>query len=119
MKPVVVSQETSAHYQWGNGCDGWHLVRSPALSVIKERVPSGCEEVRHYHERSEQFFFVLDGVATIESNGEVVQLESQQGIHIPAGTVHQLKNNASDDLIFIVTSTPPSHGDRIVCGKST
>lgn len=110
---TIVSTDNSEHYKWGDGCDGWHLVKTRALSVISERVPSGRAEVRHYHERSEQFFFVLEGVASIEVNGVNHQVHSMQGIHIESGISHQLRNTQDVDLVFIVTSTPPSHGDRI------
>jgi hypothetical protein len=40
---------TAEHYVWGDVCDGWHLVKSPSLSVIQERVPPGGAEVKHYH----------------------------------------------------------------------
>jgi hypothetical protein len=43
------SATTAEHYAWGAGCDGWHLVRAPALSVIQERMPPGAAEVRHRH----------------------------------------------------------------------
>ena len=109
-----ISSENAEHYNWGNKCDGWHLVKSDLLSVIQERVPSGCSEVRHLHKFSEQFFYVLSGVATLEVDGEEHTLKENQGMHVPPNTVHQLSNNASRDLIFIVTSTPPSHGDRVV-----
>lgn len=109
----VVSTKNSEHYLWGEGCDGWHLVKSPALSVISERVPAGCEELRHYHIHSEQFFYVLSGVATLEVNGQINTLNAQEGMHIEAGIAHQLRNEQNHDLIFLVTSVPPSHGDRV------
>ena len=108
-----VSVENAEHYVWGEQCDGWHLVKSAKLSVIQERVPGGCSEIRHRHEKSEQFFYVLSGVATLEVAGVSHTLMPNQGLHVPAGEPHQLKNENSEDLIFIVTSTPPSHGDRI------
>jgi len=113
---IVVSTDNAEHYLWGDGCDGWHLVKTPTLSVIKEKVPSGCEETRHYHQRAEQFFFVLEGIASIDVNGIVHQLKSQQGIHVEAGVAHQLRNDQDDDLVFMVTSSPPSHGDRVEVG---
>ncbi|USD22870.1 cupin domain-containing protein [Microbulbifer variabilis] len=109
----VVSKENVEHYSWGEGCDGWHLVRTDSLGVIQERVPPGCSEVRHLHRQSEQFFFVLQGTATIERGGEEYLLSPGQGLHIAAGIPHQLFNMASIDLVFIVTSTPPSHVDRV------
>ncbi|MGY6555169.1 MAG: cupin domain-containing protein [Wenzhouxiangella sp.] len=109
----VVSTTNSEHYQWGDRCDGWHLVKSPALSVIQERVPPGCSEVRHLHQKSEQFFFVLSGCATLEVNGEAFQIAAHQGFHVPSNIPHRLRNDGDVDLHFVVTSTPPSHGDRI------
>jgi len=76
-------------------------------------VPSGRSEVRHFHEKSEQFFFVLSGVATLELGGKMYTIHPHCGVHVPAGVPHQLKNEQSDDLVFIVTSTSPSHGDRV------
>lgn len=111
---AVVSIKNAEQYFWGEKCDGWHLAKSSGLSVIQERVPYGCSEVRHYHERSEQFFYVLSGIATIEVDGDTFQLAVGTGIHVPAGTPHQLSNQHADNLMFLVTSTPPSHGDRAI-----
>ena len=109
-----ISKQNAEHYEWGDSCDGWHLVKSKALSVIQEKVPSGCSEVRHLHNKAEQFFFILSGEALIEVDGEKNILKSNQGIYIPAGRVHKLSNNSNKDLEFIVISTPPSHGDRVL-----
>lgn len=53
---AVVNSDNVEHYTWGDNCDGWHLVKSKKLSVIKEVVPFGCAESRHYHQQAEQFF---------------------------------------------------------------
>ena len=108
-----VSIENAAHYTWGEGCDGWHLVRSESLSVIRERVPPGRGEVRHLHTFAEQFFYVLSGEASLEADGCLYTLQPGEGLHLPAGVAHQLTNRAGVDLHFLVTSTPPSHGDRV------
>lgn len=110
---AIISKQSAEHYIWGDDCDGWHLVKSECLSIIQERVPSGCLETRHFHSRAEQFFFILSGVATMELEGEQFTINPNQGIHIPVGSKHQLSNQHEVDLVFIVTSTPPSHGDRI------
>ncbi|MFQ3230756.1 MAG: mannose-6-phosphate isomerase-like protein (cupin superfamily), partial [Reinekea sp.] len=41
------------------------------MSVIQERVPTGCSEVRHYHTQAEQFFYILTGVASMELEGKI------------------------------------------------
>jgi len=113
MSPVI-SEDNSEHYLSGAICDGWHLAKTSAFCVISESVPAGCGEVRHFHQRSERFFYVMDGEASIELDGECHVIGSRQAIHIPADAVHQLKNNHSVELKFLVVSTPPSHGDRVV-----
>ena len=109
----VVSTKNSEHYIWSEQCDGWHLAKSKNLSVIQEQVPPGCAEIRHYHNMAEQFFYVLSGVATLEVMGEHHTLQPNQGMHIQPKVPHQLSNQENEDLIFLVISTPPSHGDRV------
>ena len=67
----------------------------------------------HSHSKSEQFFYVLDGIATFVVDGESVELKPREGIHIKPGIPHRLHNAHSETLLFIVISTPPSHGDRV------
>jgi mannose-6-phosphate isomerase-like protein (cupin superfamily) len=110
----IVSKERAEHYTWGSICDGWHLMKSSGLSVIQERVPPGGAEVKHYHEQSHQFFFVLSGEATMEINDKRVVLRPQQGISMPTKVPHRLLNEANQDLSFIVISAPMSHGDRVL-----
>lgn len=74
-----ISKENAEHYHWGDQCDGWHLVKGQELSVIHERMPGNTAEVRHYHERSRQFFFVLAGQAMLEVDGVRHVLGRQEG----------------------------------------
>jgi mannose-6-phosphate isomerase-like protein (cupin superfamily) len=110
MKPTTSS--IAEHYTWGAGCDGWHLVRTPALSVIEERMPPGAVEQRHSHARARQFFYVLAGELTMELDGAEHRLGAGEGLEIPPGTPHQALNQSVADVRFLVTSQPPSHGDR-------
>jgi len=112
----IVSKENTEHYTWGGICDGWHLLKSDDLSVIQERVPPGGMEVKHYHERSHQFFFILSGEATMEIGSKRIVLGPQQGISIAPKTPHRLLNESKLDLTFIVVSSPMSHGDRVPAG---
>ena len=119
-----ISKENAEHYVWGGRCDGWHLVgsdrvKNDELSVIEERMPPGTAEVRHWHRRAQQFFYVLSGRATMEIDGseadrKTVELGAGEGLHIPAGVAHQMKNDSGEDVRFLVISQPRSHGDRVV-----
>ncbi len=108
----AVSVKNAEHYFWGDGCDGWHLLKSPGVSVIQEKAPPGKCEIRHLHNRSEQFFYVLSGEATIEAGGSRKILHAGEGLHIPPRTLHQFKNESGGDVEFLLVSTPPSHEDR-------
>lgn len=114
MIPTPTSTSTAQHYTWGEGCDGWHLVKAAGLSVIEERMPPGTREVRHWHARSSQFFYVLAGTLTLEVEGVVHQLRARSGIQLPQGQAHQARNESAADVDFLVISLPPSQGDRHV-----
>jgi mannose-6-phosphate isomerase-like protein (cupin superfamily)/ribosomal protein S18 acetylase RimI-like enzyme len=103
---------TSEHYTWGDACDGWRLLSGPDLAVIEERVPPGRGEVRHVHARARQFFYVISGTATLEIDGEVVTFTAGQGVHVPPGLPHRFSNESSDDVVFLVVSSPATTGDR-------
>ncbi|MFP5226583.1 MAG: cupin domain-containing protein [Acidobacteriota bacterium] len=108
-----VSAETAEHYTWGEVCDGWHLVRSGALSVIEERMPPGATEQRHAHGTARQFFYVLEGELTMEVEGRLHGIGARQGLEIAPGEKHQARNDSAREVRFLVISAPPSHGDRI------
>jgi mannose-6-phosphate isomerase-like protein (cupin superfamily) len=111
--PTPISKKTAPHYIWGRSCDGWRLVNTADLSVIEEKVPAKASEQRHYHERAYQFFYILSGNATIELEGKEIQLTPGSGIEITPGLHHKFMNKSSDDVYFLVISTPSTQGDRV------
>ena len=108
-----ISTKTAEHYLWGDGCDGWHLVNQENLSVIQERVPPGKSERLHYHEKSRQFFFVLEGTASLQVDGSQFVLHEQEGLEVSPTDHHLLRNDSATDLVFLVISSPRSQGDRV------
>ncbi len=104
---------TAEHYVWGQGCDGWHLLNREDLSVIEERVLPGEQEQRHYHQRSRQFFYILQGEAVMEVDGATITLQARQGIEIPPGVLHQFRNCSDSSVMFLVISAPKAQGDRV------
>lgn len=108
-----ISTQSAEHYTWGQGCDGWHLVRGHELSVIQERMPPGTSEVAHYHARSRQFFFVIAGTLSIQIDGQTHVLTREHGLEIPPKISHRAYNDGNTETTFLVISVPPSHGDRI------
>ena len=107
------SKDNSEHYNWGNNCSGWHLVKSESLSVIEELMPPKTQEKKHYHNNAQQFFRIIKGVATFELENDIVEVEAGNGIHIPPKVKHRIRNNGSGSLEFVVISQPATWGDRI------
>ncbi len=113
IQPGPVSRANAEHYRWGNDCDGWHLVKDENLSVIEEFIPSGGSEVRHYHQKAQQFFYVLSGEIIMEIEGKNTLVRAGSGIRVLPSARHQISNPSSGAVRFLVVSQPPSHGDRI------
>ncbi|MET1057900.1 MAG: cupin domain-containing protein [Pedobacter sp.] len=110
---MIKSIKNSEHYQWGDHCDGWHLLKTDGLSVIQEMMPAGTTETHHFHNLSQQLFYVLSGTARFEIEGEVFILNPAESIHVAKGRRHCIANHGVADLAFLVISEPKAHGDRV------
>jgi len=109
----IVTKDNSSHYAWGTNSNAWHFLKRDDLSIIVEEVPPGESEVKHYHSRSRQFFYVISGTASIEVEQTNFNLTENQGIEISPGVLHRFVNTSDRVVRFIVVSMPQSHGDRI------
>ena len=103
------------HYTWGNECDGWSLVDEETFSIKQERMPAGTSEAKHYHQQAQQFFFILNGTASFEIDNSIIKVNSGEGFHVKAGTIHNISNKETKDLEFILYSQPSTNNDRINC----
>ncbi|RPJ25094.1 MAG: cupin domain-containing protein [Chloroflexi bacterium] len=110
---MMISIENPEHYIWGGNCDGWHLLKRDDMSVIQERVPAGCAEVRHSHERARQFFHILEGMGTVIFEDREINLEKGKGMEIEPMVKHQFINNSQADVHFLVISIPSTRRDRV------
>jgi len=106
------SKKNSEHYDWGNNCNGWYLVKSEGLSVIEELMPPQTQDKKHYHNHSQQFFRILNGKAAFEIENKIIEVENGKGIHIPSKVKHRVRNDQSEDLEFIVISESTTLGDK-------
>jgi len=118
MPTQIISNKSAEHYKWGGpqgiDCDGWHLVKTPELSIIEELMPPGTSEARHSHLHARQFFFVLEGELTLEVEHQNFVLQAGKGLEISPGQRHQAINGCAESVRMLVTSQPPSHGDKIM-----
>ena len=102
MPTKIISTRSAEHYKWGGqqgtDCDGWHLVKTPDLSIIEELMPAG---------------YILEGELTLEVEHHHFVLHAHEGIEVSPGQQHQALNRSTKSVRMIVSSQPPSHGDRI------
>lgn len=110
--PIVVSNKTVPHFLWGGNCDGWWLKKNGHFTVISEMMPRGTAEMKHFHTKAEQFFYVLEGVLDIDLNGINHRLQQHEGIAIMPQAIHKVCNKSDQDVKFLVVSCPDSHEDR-------
>ena len=111
-RPGAVSRVNAEHYRWGHECDAWHLVKDPEMTVIEELIPPGAAEVRHYHKKAQQFFYIISGEAMMQMEDGPVLIPAGSGIRVMPGVWHQIRNPSSGPLRLLVISHPPSHGDK-------
>lgn len=101
------------NYKWGNNCQAFVLANWENAEIKQELIPPGEGEKLHWHEKSTQFFFVLNGEAEFILDNQKHYLKAQDGILVNPNSVHCIQNNSENPLTFLVFSQPPVGSDRI------
>lgn len=114
---VIVSKETAPRFDWGNNCEGWWLKKQGNFTVISEIMPKGSTEIQHFHQSVEQFFYVLEGILSIELDGVAYDLKQHEGITVMPEIGHKVFNRFYQLARFLVISCPNSHEDRVELEK--
>jgi len=79
-------------------------------SLAEASMKPGQATERHYHKISEELYFLLEGNALMEVDGETRAVGPGDAILIPAGAWHQI--TAESELRFLCCCAPPyDHGD--------
>jgi mannose-6-phosphate isomerase-like protein (cupin superfamily) len=86
------------------------LHHTEAQSVAEARLDPGQATERHYHARTEEIYFVLEGEGEMELDGERGHVAPGDAVLIPPGARHQI--TAETPLRFLCCCAPPySHDD--------
>ena len=79
-------------------------------SLAEATMAPGQSTDRHYHKLCEEFYFLLEGTAVMEIDGETRDVAPGDAILIPAGARHQI--TAKSNLRFLCCCAPPyDHAD--------
>ncbi len=74
-------------------------------SLAEATLAEGQTTERHYHKRSEELYYVLEGSGVMEINGEEQGVSVGDAILIPAGAWHEIR--AVERLRFLCCCAPP------------
>ena len=81
-------------------------------SLAEARLPAGGSTQRHYHLESEEVYFLLEGRAEMELDGERRELVPGEGVAIPPGAWHEITTLGDSELRFLCCCAPPyTHDD--------
>jgi mannose-6-phosphate isomerase-like protein (cupin superfamily) len=79
-------------------------------SLAEASLSDGASTERHYHARSEEIYFLLEGEGELELDGEVRRVAPGDAALIPPGARHRI--TARGALRFLCCCSPPySDGD--------
>lgn len=92
---------------------GQHL--QLVLMALKPGEDIGSET----HSTHDQFFRIEKGRGEIVIDGATTKVKGGDGIIVPAGAVHNLKNTGDKPLRLYTLYGPPNHIDHLVQGKKS
>lgn len=85
-------------------------------SLAEARLPPGGKTTRHYHPKTEEIYYITDGAALMEIDGETRTVGVGDAIAIPPGAKHQLTNTGAVTLCLLCCCAPGyTHEDTVPC----
>jgi len=75
-------------------------------SLAEATLAPGAKTQAHIHPGTEEIYYILSGTGCMAIEGEQRQVAAGDGIAIPAGKRHQIRNTGVQDLIFLCCCVP-------------
>ena len=110
MQPV--SRNTQTAYGWGEGGVGWPLVHPDEKFVFGETLAPAFIGKRHHHKKAAQCFYILEGSAVMNIDGHNRILVQGMALQIQPRACHAIANDSSNEIWFLVISSPSTRSDR-------
>jgi mannose-6-phosphate isomerase-like protein (cupin superfamily) len=85
-------------------------------SLAEAWLEPGQPTERHYHERTEEIYVVLDGAGEMEVDGDRRRVVAGDAILIPPGAWHEIRADAAAPLRFLCCCAPPYADDDTYFG---
>jgi len=108
-----ITLDNSEQFHWGKAGIGWMLSNSDKVTIVERQLSEGTREVKHYHNKSWQFFYVISGVGTMFIDDDEIEISSDESVEVDPLCKHQFANSGDGILRYLVISIPNSYGDRV------
>lgn len=84
-------------------------------SLAEARLVAGASTTPHYHAKTEEIYYILQGQGVMHIGEESSQVGPGDAIAIPPGQVHHIENLGSAVLTFLCCCAPPyEHEDTVL-----
>ena len=84
-------------------------------SLAEARLPVGASTTAHYHPRTEEIYYILEGRGRMRLASELRDVAPGDAIAIPPGLVHQITNTGDVTLKFLCCCAPGyEHSDTVL-----
>jgi mannose-6-phosphate isomerase-like protein (cupin superfamily) len=84
-------------------------------SLAEARVPPGASTAPHYHPRTEEIYYILEGAGRMTIGGELREVGVGDAIAIPPGAVHTITTTSESSLRFLCCCAPGyEHEDTVL-----
>jgi mannose-6-phosphate isomerase-like protein (cupin superfamily) len=84
-------------------------------TLAEARLPPGASTTPHYHVKTEEIYYILDGEGWMRLGSETRRVGQGDAIAIPPGEVHQITNAGRAALKFLCCCAPGyEHEDTVL-----
>ena len=84
-------------------------------SLAEATLPPGGATEAHRHPLTEEIYYILRGKGAMAVGEEARAVGPGDGILIPPGARHQIRNTGAEPLVFLCCCAPPySHEDTVL-----
>ncbi len=87
-------------------------------SLAEARVPPRMSTAPHYHPRTEEIYYIIEGAGRMTIDGESRDVGPGDAIAIPPGTVHTITTTSDVALRFLCCCAPGYEHDDTVLVES-
>jgi mannose-6-phosphate isomerase-like protein (cupin superfamily) len=70
------------------------------------RLPPHSANTLHRHLRSEEFYFVLEGLGRLRVGGETLTVPKFGGVWVPPDQLRQVFNDTEDEVLWLIVGAP-------------